>query len=451
MSSEAPTLPSVPVRPSGGPLAVRAAGVGKLYRVGATQGAYRYRLLTEGVTDKLRGRSPNGSTKSARTFWALRNVSFDVAEGEVVGIIGRNGAGKSTLLKILSRITAPTEGHIQVRGRVGSLLEVGTGFHPELTGRENIFLSGAVIGMRRAETVRQLDQIIDFSGVEKFIDTPIKRYSSGMYLRLAFAVAAHLQADILLVDEVLAVGDAEFQKKCLGKMAEIGATGRTVLFVSHSMPALLRLCPRVILLDRGGVVADGGSQEVVRSYLDSGLATAAERAWATVEEAPGDDVARLKTVRVRTEAGEVTEEVDIRRPIGIEVEYWHLSLDATSRPSVNIHLVNEDGIKLFVSNDFSDRLWALRQRQPGLVRATCWIPGNFLAEGRVFVTAAVSSYNPTVIHALQEEAVAFQVVDRSTGDGVRGTYVGDWPGVVRPMLRWSIETEVDEERLRGTP
>lgn len=424
--------------PSSAAVAIRAEGLGKLYRVGTTQGAYRYRLLSEQMADKVRrfGRTP--SDEGERTFWALRNVSFHVAEGEVVGIIGRNGAGKSTLLKILSRITAPTEGHVQVRGRVGSLLEVGTGFHPELTGRENIFLSGAVIGMRRAEVARQLDQIVDFAGVERFLETPIKRYSSGMYLRLAFAVAAHLEADVLLVDEVLAVGDAEFQKKCLGRMAEIGATGRTVLFVSHSMPSLLRLCPRIVLLDRGGVVADGPAHQVVRTYLDTGLATSAERVWAP-EEASGDSVARLRSVRVRTEAGAAIEEVDIRQPIGIEVEYEYLGDDPDLRPSVNIHLTNEDGVILFVSNDFNNAEWRSRGRSPGLVRATCWVPGNFLAEGRVHVLAAVSTYNPTVVHALESDAVAFHVIDRSAGDGVRGTYVGDWPGVVRPMLPWTVD------------
>jgi lipopolysaccharide transport system ATP-binding protein len=431
--------------PTGREFAVRAEGLGKLYRVGATQGAYRYRLLGEEVAGRVRrlGRKAPEELAESRTFWALRNVDFEVAEGEVVGIIGRNGAGKSTLLKILSRITAPTEGHVQVRGRVGSLLEVGTGFHPELTGRENIFLSGAVIGMRRAEVTRQLDQIVDFAGVEKFLETPIKRYSSGMYLRLAFSVAAHLQADVLLVDEVLAVGDAEFQKKCLGRMAEIGATGRTVLFVSHSMPSLLRLCRRIVLLDRGGVVADGEAHEVVRTYLDTGLATSAERVWQGPDDAPGDKVARLKSVRVRTEAGGVVEDVDIRQPIGVEVMYWHLTDDPDLRPSVNVHLINQDGVVLFASNDFNDREWERQERSPGVIRATCWIPGNFLAEGRVHVLAAVSTYNPTVVHALEPDAVAFQVSDRSTGDGVRGEYVGDWPGVVRPMLRWSID-RVDE-------
>ncbi|HEU5002988.1 MAG TPA: ABC transporter ATP-binding protein [Actinomycetota bacterium] len=430
-------------------LAVRAENLGKLYRVGATQGAYRYRLLGEELANKVR-RGRLGDDGRPRTFWALRNVSFEIGQGEVVGIIGRNGAGKSTLLKILSRITAPTEGHVQVRGRVGSLLEVGTGFHPELTGRENIFLSGAVIGMRRAETLAQFDQIVAFAGIERFVDTPIKRFSTGMYLRLAFAVAAHLEADILLVDEVLAVGDADFQKKCLGKMAEIGATGRTVLFVSHSMPTLLRLCPRVILLDHGGVVADGGSGEVIRAYLDSGLGSA-ERTWESISVAPGDEVARLKAVRIRTRGGVVNEEVDIRLAVGIEVQYWHLAKDTILKPSVNVHLVNDSGVTLFVSNDFNNEAWRQTERHPGVVTTTCWIPGNFLAEGRIFVTAAVSSYNPTLVHAIQTEAVAFQVVDRSVGDGVRGEYVGDWPGVVRPMLDWSVSTETIEVDAEGRP
>ncbi len=439
MSSEAPARPAEAQAPTGGPTAIRAESLGKLYRVGSTQGVYRYRLLGEELASKVRGRG--GAAKATGTFWALRNVSFEVAEGEVVGIIGRNGAGKSTLLKILSRITPPTEGHVRIRGQVGSLLEVGTGFHPELTGRENIFLSGAVLGMRRAEIVRQLDQIVDFAGIERFVDTPIKRYSTGMYLRLAFAVAAHLQTDILLVDEVLAVGDAEFQKKCLGRMAEIGATGRTVLFVSHSMPSLLRLCPRLILLDHGGVVADGAAHEVVRTYLESGLATAAERTWPSPDLAPGDDTARLKAVRVRTDGGEITDELDIRHPVSIEVEYWHLADDPAVRPSVNLHFYNEDGICLFINNDFNNRAWWQNPRRPGVVTATCRIPGNLLAEGRIYVTAVVSTYNPTAVHVHEKEAVAFQVVDRSSGagDGVRGPYVGDWPGAVRPMLAWTVE------------
>ncbi|HWD07849.1 MAG TPA: ABC transporter ATP-binding protein, partial [Actinomycetota bacterium] len=305
-------------------------------------------------------------------------------------------------------------------------------------GRENIFLSGAVLGMRRADIVRQLAAIIDFAGVEKFVDTPIKRYSTGMYLRLAFAVAAHLDTDILLVDEVLAVGDAEFQKKCLGRMAEIGSTGRTVLFVSHSMPSLLRLCPRLILLDRGGVVADGPAAQVARTYLESGGTSAAERSWANVEEAPGDDVARLKSVRVVNAAGEAADEIDVREPIGIEVQYWHLAEDPAVRPAVNLHCFNEDGVCLFVTADYNNRAAYERPRSPGVARSTCWIPGNFLAEGRVLVKAVVSTFNPTEVHAQEDEAISFQVVDHSTGEGARGDYTGDWPGVVRPKFEWTV-------------
>jgi lipopolysaccharide transport system ATP-binding protein len=417
---------------------LQVEGLGKQYRLGVSGGFSRYRSIRDELTEAVRRRSPRKAAD--RSIWALRNVSFDVAAGERVGIIGRNGAGKSTLLKLLSRITVPTEGRAVIRGRVGSLLEVGTGFHPELTGRDNIFLSGAILGMRRSEIQAKLDEIVEFAGVAPFLDTPVKRYSSGMYLRLAFAVAAHLEPDVLLVDEVLAVGDAEFQKKCLGRMEEIGRTGRTVLFVSHSMPSILRLCDRVILLDRGGVVADGNAQAVLRRYLDSGLGSSAERAWDVPAGAPGDDVARLKAVRVRNHAGTVTEEIDIRRPALVEVEYWHLA-DSSARPTVTLHFVNEDGVVLFVSTDLTDRRWSAAGRRPGVVRARCRIPGNFLAEGRVLVTAALTTVTPPRLHGIERDAVAFQVVDRSQGDGVRGTYTSDWPGVVRPMLEWDVEID----------
>ena len=449
MSSEAPARPGTAPDSPNEELAIRAVGLGKRYLVGQTQGVYRYRRLGEELTERIK-RLGGDEAPKRRMFWALRNVTFQISQGEVVGVIGRNGAGKSTLLKILSRITPPTEGHVEVRGRVGSLLEVGTGFHPELTGRENIFLSGAVIGMRRSEIVRKLEQIVEFAGVEAFLGTPLKRYSTGMYLRLAFSVAAHLETDILLVDEVLAVGDAEFQKKCLGRMAEIGATGRTVLFVSHSMPTLLRLCPRVILLDHGGVAADGESRTVVRAYLDAGMGSSAVREWIKPDEAPGDGAVRLKSVRVLSESGAVSEECDIRFPIDVTVEYWCLAPDPESRLSVNLHFTNEDGVLLFVSNDFNNRVWARTPRRPGVVRAKCRIPGNFLAEGRVQVLVAVSSYNPTVVHAREADAVAFQVVDRSKGDGVRGEYANEWPGVLRPMLDWSIDQLDDPESAGGT-
>jgi len=367
-----------------------------------------------------------------------------------VGIIGRNGAGKSTLLKILSRITVPTQGRAEVRGRVGSLLEVGAGFHPELTGRDNIFLSGAVYGMRRSEIIRKIDDIVEFSGVERFLNTPVKRYSSGMYLRLAFAVAAHLDSDILLVDEVLAVGDAEFQRKCLGQMAA-GEDGRTTLFISHSMPAVLRLCSRVILLDAGRVVSDGPPHEVIRRYLDSGSGSAAHREWMTPENAPGDGVARLKSVRVLGPSGEVSAEIEVSRPFVVEIQYWHLTNDPARCPCAGLIFTNDDGVRLFVTVDFSNQEWWKTPRRRGTIRALCRIPPNLLAEGQIFLTAAVSSYEPPEIHAYEADVVAFQAVDRSTGEGVRGKFANDWPGVVRPMLQWDVESSPSIAQERNLP
>jgi lipopolysaccharide transport system ATP-binding protein len=269
-----------------------------------------------------------------------------------------------------------------------------------------------------------------------------------MKVRLGFAVAAFLEPEILFIDEVLAVGDAEFQKKCLGKMSEIGAGGRTVVFVSHSMAAIQRLCDRAILLDKGRVAIDGPTHEVVRRYLESGPGKTSSREWTDPAHAPGDDVARLKSVRVIPADGGPTEEIDIRRPIDIEVEYW-TKAPGDLRPSVNLHFYNDEGVCLFINNDWNDRDWWSATRRAGVVRAVCHIPGNFLAEGTVVVSAVVSTYNPTVVHAIEREAVAFVVVDRSDGDGVRGVYTGDFPGAVRPMLDWRVE-QVSEE-LPGDP
>jgi len=381
--------------------------------------------------------------QSNERFLALDDVSFQVRRGEALGIIGRNGAGKSTLLKILSRVTAPTQGRVRIRGRVASLLEVGTGFHPELSGRENIYLNGAILGMKRAEVTRKFDEMVAFSGIERFIDTPAKHYSSGMYMRLAFAVAAHLDTQILIIDEVLAVGDAEFQRKCLQKMEQVGSQGRTVLFVSHDMAAVTRLCSRAILLDQGRAVTDGPAAEVVHHYLHGGAGHgAATREWPSLETAPGDDVARLRCVRVVDEEGRASPEVDIRKPVRIEIDFWNLKPELQT--SATLHLFNGDGTCILATNDFVSPRWRSGPRERGLVRSTCVIPGNFLAEGLVTVLAAVSSYERVTVHALERDAVAFTVVDRSTGEGVRGPYTGVWPGVVRPMLEWkllSLETE----------
>ena len=416
-------------------LAVVAEGVGKRYRLTGAA-SFRYRTLREELVTAFRRRDP----VEVEEFWALRDISFEVAAGETVGIIGRNGAGKSTLLKILARITLPTAGRALTRGRVGSLLEVGTGFHLELTGRENIMLSGAIMGMPRGEVLRRFDEIVEFSGLSGFLDMPVKRYSSGMFMRLAFSVAAHLEPDILLVDEVLAVGDSDFQKKCLGRMSEFAGTGRTVLFVSHSMPTIFRLCPRVILLDRGGVVADGPSGAVVSEYLSSGLGSTGERVWDDPAEAPGDDVVRLRAVRVLDETGTPVEEIDSRQRFAVEVEYDLLRSRLGLRPFANLHFFNDEGVCLFVSGDNANTEWTATERRPGTVRSTCWLPADFLNEGRVIVTAAVSSLDPTVVHAREHDAVAFMVVDKSEG-GARAGFARDLPGAVRPLLEWSISSD----------
>ncbi len=428
-------------------VAIRVCELSKRYQLGQRE---PYKTLRETLSraasapfrharsaiQRVNGHPAGDTTKF---IWALRDVSFEVKKGEVVGIIGRNGSGKSTLLKILSRITEPTEGRAEIHGRVGSLLEVGTGFHPELTGRENIYLNGAVLGMRRAQIDRRFDEIVAFAEVDKFLDTPVKRYSSGMYLRLAFAVAAHLEPEILLIDEVLAVGDAAFQKKCLGRMADVTKEGRTVLFVSHNMPAMQRLCERVILLNEGKIVMAGSAERVVAAHLQSGLAIAPERVWHTIHEAPGDDVVRLRAVRVRNEDGTVLERVDIRRPIGIEVEYWNLC--PVTRPTISLQFRDEQGTILFTSFDFNNPDWAKRSRleEPGLVKAICWIPRNFLAEGRHFVQVSITHVSPVALdHVVERDAVSFETIDRCDGDGVRGSYTLKVQGVVRPMLEWDI-------------
>ncbi|HMF54722.1 MAG TPA: ABC transporter ATP-binding protein [Pyrinomonadaceae bacterium] len=413
---------------------IKVEHLGKRYRIGAQ--ATPYGSLRETLAGAARAPlrlMQRGSRNPQPTFWAVRDISFEIHPGEVVGIIGRNGAGKSTLLKMLSRITEPTTGRIELYGRVGSLLEVGTGFHPELTGRENVFLNGAVLGMKRQEIARKFDEIVAFAEVLQFIDTPVKHYSSGMYLRLAFAVAAHLEPEILLVDEVLAVGDGRFQRKCLDKMQDVGRAGRTVLFVSHNMPAITRLCPRTILLNDGQVIGDGPSTQVVSAYLSSGLGTTAERKWTDESTAPGNSVVRLCAVRVRTEEGEVTDALDIRKPVILEMEYEVLESSHVLSP--NFHLYNEEGAYAFVANE-TDPEWRGRVRPAGRYASAAMIPGNLLSEGTLFVGAAISTLNPVIVHFYERDTVAFQIIDSMDGDSARGEFAGPMPGVVRPKLEW---------------
>ena len=367
------------------------------------------------------------------SFWALRNVNFNVAPGEVVGVIGRNGAGKSTLLKIITRITDPSEGSIDLWGRVGSLLEVGTGFHKELTGRENVYLNGAILGMKRSEIDHKFDEIVAFSEIEKFIDTQVKFYSSGMAVRLAFAVAAHLEPEILLVDEVLAVGDAAFQKKCLNKMEDVGRQGRTILFVSHHMPSITRLCQRAILLDGGQVLKDGPAYQVVSDYLTSGLGTSSERVWPSVTEAPGNEVVRLRAVRVCNSRGETSDVIDIHEKVGIVMDYDVLVDGQVLYPHFTVH--NEEGLWLFVSFD-TEIDWLRRPRPRGHYTSTGWIPGNLLTEGTMMIGPAMRTEEPYRLHFHERDAVAFQVVENQTSSGARADHPGHFPGVIRPLLDW---------------
>jgi lipopolysaccharide transport system ATP-binding protein len=427
-----------------GEAVVQVYNLAKMYRIGARKPQYdtlRERIMTKGRW--LFGHRTEIVPDASNIMWALKDVSFGVKQGEVVGIIGRNGAGKSTLLKLLSRITAPTRGRIEMTGRVSSLLEVGTGFHPELTGRENIYLNGTILGMKRVEIDQRFDEIVAFAGVEEFIDTPVKHYSSGMYLRLAFAVAAHLRPEIMIVDEVLAVGDADFQKKCLGKMDEVADQGRTIFFVSHNMQAISRLCKRVIYLEDGQLRLDGSPHDVVKGYLHSGLGTMAMREWLDPMKAPRGTGSRLCAVRVRTEDGQCTDHIDIRKPVGIEIEYEVLKSGCKFKGAIDVY--NDEGVLLFLALE-QDPAWRGRIRPPGRYRSTAWIPGNYFAEGTMIVNVAVDRVEPLDHQFKVRQAVAFHVTDTTDGDSARGDYAGHFPGVVRPLLKWS--NEFNEEDIR---
>jgi lipopolysaccharide transport system ATP-binding protein len=417
------------------PAAIEAFELSKRYRIGQMQAAYG--TLRDSFSRMAARAAGREDEQAKQEIWALRDVSFNVAEGEVLGVIGRNGAGKSTLLKVLTRITTPTTGRAMIRGRVGSLLEVGTGFNPELTGRENIFLNGSILGMKRREIQGKLDAIVEFSGVGKFIDTPVKRYSSGMYVRLAFSVAAHLEPDILLVDEVLAVGDAEFQQRSLGRMEALSGSGRTVLFVSHNMQAINQLCDRAILLDGGRVIEDSDASSVVTHYLHSALSSDSKISWPDDASAPGDDLARLLSVRVVDEDGKAIETADVRRPIGIEITFRVLR----EGPPVfgKIKVSDSQGAIAFNAMDVSAH-WSERS-EPGRYAATGWIPGDLLNEGRASIEAGVWSLHGARLlpHGHRYDAVSVNVYDPGDGDSARGRFVGQLRGAVRPRLEWNVE------------
>jgi homopolymeric O-antigen transport system ATP-binding protein len=413
-------------------VAIEVDSLSKKYRIGEYHAAYgtlRESLVHAGK--RLTGQEHN---TPAREIWALRDISFQVPEGQVLGVIGRNGAGKSTLLKILTRIATPTSGRAEIRGRVGSLLEVGTGFNQELTGRENVYLNGAILGMKRAEIERRFDEIVEFSGVERFIDTPVKRYSSGMYIRLAFAVAAHLEPEIMLVDEVLSVGDAEFQRRCLGRMEQLGNAGRTVVFVSHALSSIAQLCDRAIWIDGGHVVGDGEPAEVIATYLHQTHSAGADRVW-DEESAPGNDLAKILSIRALPHEGMPPGVVDVRQAIGIEIGFKVLREGKPLFPKIKV--LDEEGAVAFNAMDTDER-W-LQQTPPGEYVSTAWIPGNLLNEGSAIVEAAICSLDFPKLqhHAAVYEAVSFEVLDPGEGDSARGRFGGQWRGVVRPLLEWT--------------
>jgi lipopolysaccharide transport system ATP-binding protein len=371
------------------------------------------------------------------TLWALKDVAFEVAKGEAVGIIGRNGAGKSTLLKILSRITEPTTGRITIHGRVASLLEVGTGFSGELTGRENIFLNGSILGMKKAEIVRKFDEIVSFAEVDRFVDTPVKRYSSGMYVRLAFAVAAHLEPEILIVDEVLAVGDAQFQKKCLGKMSDVAKEGRTVLFVSHNMPAVTRLCSRAVIIHEGRLIADGDAGSVVHRYSSSEYGAMAYRKWTDPKRSPGNECVRLLEIQVNNNGNERSEVVDIRHSVEIVLRYQVLEQDTVVRPFLMFY--NDEGHNIFTTMDVYTK-WYLQPRPPGMYESKVIVPGNYLAEGSLSVNAGIATgKDDGTVYFVEDGAVSFQVVDGNEGDSARRGFSGAYPGIVRPVFVWETD------------
>lgn len=373
--------------------------------------------------------------------YAIKDVSFEVKQGEALGIIGRNGAGKSTLLKILSRVTTPTSGQIKVKGRIASLLEVGTGFHPELTGRENIFLNGAILGMRKDEIRSKFDEIVDFSGCERYIDTPVKRYSSGMYVRLAFAVAAHLEPEILIVDEVLAVGDAEFQKKCLGKMKDVAGQGRTVIFVSHNLAAVSRLCKSVLWMEQGMIRDLGASDLICSKYLANDSAAASVRKWEGGERAPGNEWVRLLEVNATT-FGKPADQLSISSPVDIAMLYQVVSDGKILIP--NIHVYGDDGTLLFISHDWFSG-WRSRPKSRGTYQTIFKIPANYFGEGRITIKVAIGTYSPFEVHFEESDAIAFTVIENDSDNTSRGDYAGHLPGVVRPLL--ATETQVLSEKI----
>lgn len=388
----------------------------------------KYNLAKQSEAKSIRnGFSDFFKSSPKEEFWAVDNISFSLQKGDKLGIIGNNGAGKSTLLKILSRITKPTHGHINVRGKVASLLEVGTGFHPELTGRENIYLNGAILGMSKAEITSQFDQIVDFAGnqISQFLDTPVKRYSSGMYVRLGFAISAHLNPEILIVDEVLAVGDADFQKKSLGKMKEVAANDRTILFVSHNLTAVSNLCNKTLHLEKGKVKQFGETGEVINNYMANMQKNVYEHNYLNFDQAPGNQFVRLKSCALTPKLFENQAFMDVRNSISLEIEFWNIV--ANQNLNISLHVYASTGECIFNISTPAINC------DLGVIKASTEIPSNFMNDGSYIISFMIVKDKSIVLHNF-EEIFNFEIADYR----VDTSWYGKWPGYVRPNFDFSI-------------
>jgi lipopolysaccharide transport system ATP-binding protein len=413
------------------PFMIQIKNLGKKYKVA---GSLPYLSLRDSIT-KAAG-SIFTKKQGPNEFWALHDIDLEVNEGERLGIIGRNGAGKSTLLKIISRISPPTTGSIILRGNVASLLEVGTGFHPELTGKENIYLNGSILGLKKKDIDQRYDEIVDFSGVSAFINTPLKHFSTGMQLRLAFAVAAHLKPEILLIDEVLAVGDMEFQKKCLQKMEEVSREqARSIVFVSHNMNYISSLCDKVIWLDKGRIVESGQPSTVIGNYMSSTVHQTGNSEWKNIETAPGDQVVRLRSIAMVDEQGNKKELFGVTEKIGIQMEYE--VLESGNILWLGYNIFNREMINVFDTHNVSSEQYQ-RPHEKGRFRAIAWIPPQLMNTGGYTVGCAIFNHLLNRIHFHEKDALAFSVYDELDKPTARGMSPGDFPGVIRPVLAWDI-------------
>jgi len=434
---------------------IKAEGISKHYHIGKVNNMKlgMQQRVVQGLAapfKRIGGLLGGRATAAAdldQIFWALKDVSFSINEGEVVGIIGGNGAGKSTLLKVLSRITEPSRGTAIIKGRVGSLLEVGTGFHAELTGRENVFLNGSILGMSKTEVQGKFDEIVEFSEVGQFIDTPVKHYSSGMRVRLAFSVAAHVLPDVLIVDEVLSVGDVSFRKKCMDKMHQVGAQGSTVLVVSHNAQAITNMCQRAIWLEHGQIKDDGPVEKVLSSYLSQGMGLSGHRIW-EAHEAPGAETARLRSICIKNENGEIVDNIDVRERFCIETEVD--VLEPGNGLVINHRFLNSDGLTAFSSIDPDNPTWEKTHWTPGRYTLRTWIPGNYLQVDTYTLDTVLWAWEPKQrLQCHTRDSVCFHIRESIDKSSARSGWLGNLPGVVRPRLEWEMVHEAENDTMQS--